>query len=200
MKIESVLRTAAVAFPLVVLFASDGIAQVVSQAEQVGAAVMAAPEDQRADATVLGYGADGKLAMLRKGTNKLICLADDPKREGFEVDCYHESLEPYMARGRELALQGVKDRNAPRWEEAKNGKLKLPGMPAILYTLSGRSYNAETGTVENEYRRSTVYIPYATPETTGFSTQASTTDPWIMYPGTAGAHIMITPPRKTSGS
>jgi len=28
---------------------------------------------------------------------------------------------------------------------------------------------------------------------------ASTVDPWIMFPGTAGAHIMITPPRKQSG-
>jgi hypothetical protein len=168
-------------------------------AQQVSAAVLAAPRDRREGATVMGWDGGGGFVTLRKGSNDMICLADDPTHEGFEVNCYHESLEPYMARGRELAAQGVKDRNTPRWEEAKAGKLKLPERPAMLYTLSGDAWDAATGKVTNEYRRSTMYVPYATAESTGLSTQGSTTDPWIMNPGTAGAHIMITPPRKSGG-
>jgi hypothetical protein len=148
---------------------------------------------------VMGWDASGRFVTLREGSNDMVCLADDPAREGFEVNCYHESLEPYMARGRELSAQGVKDRNAPRWEEAKAGKLKLPELPAMLYTLSGEAWDAATGKVTNEYRRSTMYVPFATAESTGLSTQGSTTDPWIMNPGTPGAHIMITPPRKSGG-
>jgi len=174
-------------------------AQAPPAAQQVSAAVLAAPQDRRAGATVMGYDAGGRFVTLRKGSNDMICLADDPAREGFEVNCYHESLEPYMARGRELAAQGVKERNGPRWEEAKAGKLKLPERPAMLYTLSGDAWDAATGAVANEYRRSTMYVPYATAESTGLSTTGSTTDPWIMNPGTAGAHIMITPPRRSGG-
>jgi hypothetical protein len=132
----------------------------------------------------------------------MICLADDPAREGIEVNCYHNSLEPYMARGRELTAEGVQGmrRNEIRWTEAQQGKLKLPEKPAILYTVTGSRFDASAGRLEGEYRRSTIYSPFATTESTGLSTRSSTTEPWIMHAGTAGAHIMITPPRTGGGS
>ena len=171
-------------------------AQAVPAAEQVKIAVLAAPADRRDGAHVLGYDAAGKLVTLREGTNDMVCSADDPARDGFEVACWHESIEPYMARGRQLAAEGVEgnDRNAIRWKEAESGTLRMPERPASLFILTGR-YDAATGTVQDEYRRSVLYIPFATAESTGLSTQPSDIDPWIMHPGTAGAHIMITPPR-----
>lgn len=186
---------------VVVMLPAAGVAQVVPAEAQVAAAALAAPADRRDGVTVLGYDASGELVTLRRGTNDLICLADDPAREGFETACYHESLEPFMARGRELTAQGVtgQDRIQMRYTEAESGKLKMPEQPAMLYILSGESFDAATGTVPGEYRRSSLYIPNATPESTGLSTQASETDPWIMFPGTPGAHIMITPPRARSG-
>ena len=75
-------------------------------AQQIAAAIQAAPEERRADATVMGYDESGKLVTLRQGKNDLICLADNPKSADFEVDCYQKDLEPFMARGRELAAQG----------------------------------------------------------------------------------------------
>jgi hypothetical protein len=106
-----------------------------------------------------------------------------------------------MARGRELTEQGVAgaDRTRIRYEEAESGKLKMPEQPAVLYTLTGSAYDAATNTLAGEYRRQTIYIPYATAESTGLSTQASDAAPWIMFPGTPGAHIMITPPRRSGG-
>jgi hypothetical protein len=189
-------------FVLTVLVLPEaGAAQAVSSAAQITAAALAAPVDRRDGVTVMGYDASGKLVTLRRGTNDLICLADDPERDGFESACYHESLEPFMARGRELMAAGVtgQDRTQARYREAEAGSLKMPEKPAMLYILTGASFDAATGTVANEYRRSTIYIPYATPESTGLSTQASETDPWIMFPGTPGAHIMITPPRRSGG-
>jgi hypothetical protein len=171
-------------------------AQAVPAAEQVKIAVLAAPADRRDGARVIGYDAADKLVTLREGTNDMVCSADDPARDGFEVACWHASIEPYMARGRQLAGEGVEgnDRNAIRWKEAESGALRMPERPASLFILTGQ-YDAATGTVQDEYRRSVLYIPFATAESTGLSTQPSDVDPWIMNPGTAGAHIMITPPR-----
>jgi len=166
--------------------------------EQVAGAIQAAPEERRDGAAVLGYSAEGQLVTLRKGTNDLICLADKPGDQSFSVSCYHKDLEPYMARGRELLQQGVqgKARNEYRWREVEEGKLKIPREPRLLYVLTGTGFDAATGTVKEAYLRWVIYLPFATPESTGLSTTSAPGKPWLMDPGTAGAHIMISPPKK----
>jgi len=168
-------------------------------AEQIAAAVQAAPEGRREAAKVLGYDSAGQLVVLREGSNDLVCLADTPGDEGFSVACYHESLEPFMARGRELLAQGVtgEERMKRRWQEADEGKLAMPKAPATLYVLTGSGFDPATGKVADPYLRYVVYTPWATPESTGLATSPSGPGaPWIMFPGTAGAHIMITPPKE----
>lgn len=170
---------------------------VASPADQIASAVLAAPKERRADATVLGYNAKGEVVTLRKGTNDLICLADDPTDKTFSVACYHKDLEPFMARGRELTAQGVKgkERHEMRWKEVEQGKVAMSREPRMLYVLTGTGYDAAKGEVTNPEIRWVVYVPYATPESTGLSTTPGAA-PWLMYPGTPGAHIMITPPKK----
>ena len=170
--------------------------KLLAASEQIAAAVQAAPDERRADATVLGYDETGKLVTLREGKGDLICLASNPKNPEFEVDCYHKDLEPFMARGRELSAQGLtgKGRNEKRWAEIESGTLKMPREPRTLYILEGKGYDAATGTVVKPYRRWVVYTPYATPESTGLSTMPVPGGPWLMFPGTPGAHIMINPP------
>src|SRR5216684_622154 len=165
---------------------------------QIGAAVLAAPAELRDGAAVLGYNAQGELVKLREGKNELICLANDPGKTRFSVACYHRDLEPYMARGRELLAQKVtgQKRNDIRWKEVADGKLSMPREPRTLYVLTGTGFDAGSGKVNDAYLRWVIYIPYATPETTGLSTKASDSAPWLMSPGTAGAHIMISPPKK----
>jgi len=116
--------------------------------QQVAAAVLAAPAERRADATVLGYDASGALVTLRKGAGDLICLADGPNDADFDVACYQKDLEPFMARGRELHAKGVadKERNQIRWKEVDAGTLTMPREPRALYTLTGTSYDATTNT------------------------------------------------------
>ena len=80
--------------------------QIPNKDQQIAEAVLAAPEKMRADATVLGYDANNNVVELRKGTNEMICLADNPKQNGFSVAAYHKDMEPFMARGRELKAQG----------------------------------------------------------------------------------------------
>ncbi len=175
-----------------------GAAGVPSAQVQIASAVLAAPEDMRAGAAVLGYNEQGALVTLREGKNELICLASDPKKEKFSVACYHRDLEPYMARGRELLAQGVtgKARNEVRWKEVTEGKIPFPRDPRSLYVLTGSGFDPGTGKVLDSYLRWVIYMPYATPETTGLSTKPSDGAPWLMAPGTLGAHVMINPPKK----
>ena len=165
---------------------------------QIAEAVQAAPLPERAEATVLGFTADGSLTTLREGSNELICLADDPGREGWNVACYHKSLDPYMARGRELRAEGVTDSGElarRRWAEADAGTLAMPDKPATLYVMTGDGFDAAAGSVESGFTRWVIYTPWATPEETGLPERPTGPGaPWLMFPGTAGAHIMITPP------
>jgi hypothetical protein len=172
-------------------------ADVPSVEVQIAGAVLAAPAEMRAGAAVLGFDAQGKRVQIREGKNELICLAADPSKPTFEVDCYHKDLEPFMARGRELLgekVTGAK-RNEIRFKEVEEGKVPMPKEPRTLYVLTGKSFDAATGKVENSYLRWVIYVPFATPQSTGLSTKGSEGAPWLMSPGTAGAHIMINPPK-----
>ena len=165
---------------------------------QIKTALLAAPPTERDHSTVLGYDAKGAVVTLRQGTNNLICLADDPKQKGFSVACYYQELEPLMARGRELRAQGKKAGEIMKIREAdvKTGKLKIPDK-SVLNVTTG-TVNEATGEVTDLYTRYVIYIPYATPQTTGIPLAPATSPgPWIMDPGTHHAHIMINPPKTT---
>lgn len=191
--------------PLRILLAAVCLALVPSPAHaqtpapdvQIAAALQAAPEAERAGAAVLGYAADGSVTTLRRGSNSLICLADNPGQEGWSVACYHQSIEPYMARGRELRAQGVTDGQEitrRRYAEAESGDLPMPEEPAMLYVMTGDGYDAASSTVQNPFTRWVLYTPWATLESTGLPARpAAPGQPWLMFPGTPGAHIMVTP-------
>lgn len=172
-----------------------------SAAVQIQTAVLAAPADKREHASVYGYNEKAELILLRKGSNEMICLADDPKVPGLNVASYHKDLEPFMKRGRDLKMMGKtpKEIRDIRDQETKIGKLKMPKQPTSLYvyTAKAEDFNSETGAVKNGYLRYVVYIPYATAETTGLPLKPDAAGmPWIMDPGTPRAHIMISPPKK----
>jgi hypothetical protein len=173
-------------------------AEIPAAEAQIAAAVQAAPAEMRAGAAVIGFDAQGKRTTLRAGTNELVCLASDPAKNTLEVDCYHKDLEPFMARGRELLAQGITGakRNEIRFKEVQDGTLKMPREPRTLYVLTGTRFDAATSTIENAYLRWVIYVPFATAASTGLPTKGSDGAPWLMSPGTAGAHIMISPPKK----
>ncbi len=163
--------------------------------EQIAAAVSALPDELRGGAAVLGYDAEHKLVPLRKGTNDMICLASDPAQKSFHVACYHKSMEPFMARGRELRAEGVRDAQVDtvRFAEVRSGKITMPKEPALLYQIFGGTFDPATGQVSGGRWLYVAYIPYATPASTGLSARPSDKAPWIMFPGTPKAHIMFTP-------
>ncbi|UZD24130.1 hypothetical protein PBT90_12120 [Algoriphagus halophytocola] len=165
---------------------------------QIKTAVLAAPHEKQKDASVLGYDSNGELVELKKGSNEMICIASNPTGKGFSVSCYQSDLEPFMQRGRELKQEGKSFQEIfdIREEEAKSGKLQMPKDGATLFVLSAENFDANTGKIEDTYLRYVVYLPWATPETTGLPLKPDAPGmPWIMDPGTHRAHIMITPAR-----
>ncbi|MGQ0713145.1 MAG: hypothetical protein ACT4PJ_05365 [Gemmatimonadaceae bacterium] len=168
-----------------------------SAEQQITLAVLPLPVEMRAGATVLGFGSDGKLTELRRGTGDMTCLAPNRTMERFHVACYHGSLEPFMARGRALRTSGVTGDgvDSVRFAEARSGTLAMPKEPASLYSLTGDWTTLDTSalTADGARRLFVVYVPFATGKTTGLSEKPARGTPWLMGAGTPKAHIMFVP-------
>lgn len=162
--------------------------------QQIATAVQALPAPMQAGATVMGYRTADKLETIRAGKNGMICLAQFAVEKSFHVSCYQDGMEPFMARGRELRAQGVKDPKVDtvRYAEVASGKIKMP-KAAALYQIFGKpnSWDAATGKLTDVSTLLVVYLPGATAESTGLSPQPTKIGPWIMFPGTPKAHLMI---------
>lgn len=195
------MKASIVSFLLLCTTLTYCYAQTVPSAEvQIRSAVMAAPVELRNGAMVYGYSAKGEFEILRKGTNGMVCLADDPSQKGFSVSCYHKDLDPFMERGRVLKKEGKSQTDIfnIREAEVKSGKLAMPKQPTSLfaYSTSDEKFDTTTGEVKDGYLRYVIYIPFATAESTGLPLKPDVPGmPWLMDPGTHRAHIMITPPK-----
>ena len=164
--------------------------------QQIATAVMALPESMRANATVMGWKTPGRMEVLRQGTNGMNCLAQFAVEASFHVSCYHEGMEPFMGRGRELRSQGITapaQLDSVRYKEVREGKIRMPDR-AALYQIFGdsASWDPATGKLARTRSLFVIYIPGATAESTGLPTTPQTTGPWLMNPGTPKAHIMFT--------
>lgn len=162
--------------------------------QQVAAAVLPLPKELRAGATVMGYRSPGRLETLREGTNAMICLALFVVEPAYHAACYHKGMEPFMARGRELRAAGTKgaEVDSVRFREVRAGTLAMP-KEAVMYQLFGpkKSLDVKTGRVRGAKSLMVLYMPGATAESTGLSPVPSETGPWIMFPGTPKAHLML---------
>jgi hypothetical protein len=167
-----------------------------TEAQQIASAVLPLPQEFRDHARVLGYKGDAKqLVPIRESNGPFTCLATEPNA-AFHASCYHNSMEPFMARGRSLRAEGVKGAQVDtvRFAEVKSGKIKMPSQPAALYQLFGGSYEPATNALTGAQSLFVAYIPGATAATTGMTDKPAPAGvPWIMFPGTPKAHIMLTP-------
>ena len=168
---------------------------------QIKTALLAAPPNEQADAMVWGFNNEGKWIVLKKGSGNLVCLTDDPNLKGINVACYSKKLEPFMKRGRDLMEEGKTEAQKKdiRKQEIESGKLDLPKGSHMLYVLTGtdENFDKKTGELKDGNFRYVLYVPYATIESTGLPTRPFIPGmPWLMDPGTYGAHIMISPPAK----
>lgn len=105
---------------------------------------------------------------------------------------------PFMARGRELTAEGIEgmERQETRWADADVGLIELPGRTAMVFNLSFTCEDFDPATADPTTggRLHAAYTPYITPELSGLPLSPETQEPWLMWPGKAGAHIMIAVP------
>ena len=148
-------------------------------------------ETEQATAKVIQKQGD-EWVTLREGAGPFICIADDPGADGFHTACYHESLEPYMARGRELTAQGTTGRPnvEQRMAEIEAGTLEMPGYAFLHAIYAAEGWSGDMDAVQRH--QTVIYTPFATAEDLGLPTRA-TRGAWLMAAGTANAHVMITP-------
>ncbi|MBJ7879323.1 hypothetical protein [Gelidibacter salicanalis] len=188
---------------IVVLFimgftSAIGQTEIPSTKSQIKTALYACPEMYQEGAKVLGYNQKGELVTLREGNNSMICLANDPKRDGVSVSCYSDKLEAYMARGRELVASGkgeVEKRDL-RKKEIDAGTLMMPKEPAAAYMVTAKKedHDIESGELKLSKMRYVLYKPYMSGAETGLPTKPSAPGmPWLMDADTHRSHIMITP-------
>ena len=167
--------------------------------QQIASATHILPEDLRAGATVVTYdAATGARKVLRQGTNFIEC---QPRMaDGFER-CYHKSLAPRRDFEAKLHAQKKTDDDIQKAVAAAIKDGTLPQPPKGL--MSYRGFD-KTDRIQNLWVMS---LPNATPEAVGVSTVSQRDAalaghglPWMMLPGTPGAHIMIpiNPPVKSS--
>src|SRR5216110_887378 len=174
-------------------------AQQASVNQQIAEAVQVLPHDLQAGATVVTYdAATGARTVLRQGTNFVEC---QPRMaDGFER-CYHKSLAPRRDFEAKLRAQKKTDDEIQKAVAAaiKDGTLPQPPKGMMSY----RGFD-KTDRIQHLWVMS---LPNATPESVGVSTVSQRDAalegkglPWMMLPGTPGAHIMIpiNPPTKNS--
>lgn len=161
-----------------------GLAQKDTESKQITEALLPLPEPLRDGATVVLEAVPGKRVVLRKGTNSIICRANTTT-PGFNVYCYQEEMDTFWTRVAQLALEGKSTAEIldTLSAEVASGKLKsLTGV--ALYRLSGES-------PESSLPIMSIFVPYATSESTGLSAERNHYRPWLMWAGTPFAHVMI---------
>ena len=153
--------------------------------DQIAEATLAAPEPLRDGARVIVRDAEGRPTILRAGTNSLVCEPDGPQ-PGFGVECYHRSFQPVMDWTYRRLAEGAR---TYREAYADGGPEADINAGAMQYALIG-------STEEDAVATMSIKLPYATADSTGLPTEERSTGPWLMWAGTAAAHIMfaIKPP------
>jgi hypothetical protein len=152
--------------------------------KQIAEALLPLPDSLRGGATVVVDSTPGNRTVLRNGTNAVICHADTPA-PGFAIRCHHKDMDAFFTRTEQLLAEGKSeaDLRDTLSAEIKAGKLKVAAGSAE-YVLSGPFF-------EGALPIMAVFLPNATAESTGLSTEPSGYRPWLMWAGTPMAHVML---------
>jgi hypothetical protein len=153
-------------------------------------AVLPLPEDLRAGAAVFTYDpATGARKVLREGRNALEC---QPRGDDGFTWCYNKVSAPRRDLQAKLRAQKKTDKEIQEAvaEAAKAGTIPPTPFGTMSYRLYGKKDRIQLLWV--------LSVPNATPESIGVSEGSQRDEalkgqgvPWLMLPGTPGAHIMI---------
>lgn len=175
-------RTSAV---IVLLALSSGLlAQAPDPA--IEKALLAAPRQMQAAATVIKWKSDFSYDTLRKGTNRMVCYErpTQPGAQPFSVECTSlGNLERIAQSLKTETIQDPKERQAAFEALEKAGKWTKPEFGSVYYSM--------TGADQAQARlHATIAVPGATAKSLGMPEDGTQGGAWIMNSGTSAAHIM----------
>jgi hypothetical protein len=154
-----------------------------SQAD-VDKALLAAPANQRDQATVIRWKSDLTYDTLRKGTNRLVCYdrSGQPAQQPFSIEC--TSLGNLERVAQNLKIEAMGDQRQAMFAAAeKDGTRVKPEYGSVWYHVMG----ADRASARPHM---TIAVPGATTASTGLADNPKMGGVWIMNAGTSTAHLM----------
>ena len=173
---------------LIILSVLAFSAMVFAQAsqEELDKALLAAPANLKAAATVIKWKSDFTYDTLRKGTSRLVCYdrSGQPGQQPFAAECTSIGNLERVAQSLKIEAMGDKDKVKAAFESAeKAGQWAKPEFGSVWYHVSGPSKDQTRTHV-------TVAVPGATEKTMGLPENGQKGGVWIMNAGTSAAHLM----------
>jgi len=158
-----------------------------AQADQaaIDKALMAAPAQLKAAATVIRWKADYTYDTLRQGTNALVCYDESglPGEPAFKVECTMKGNLPRAAQNLKFeAMTDAKARQAALDAAEKDGTRVKPEFGSVWYHAMGDAANPRM--------HLTIAVPGATSASLGLPDNNKSGGVWIMNAGTTTAHLM----------
>jgi hypothetical protein len=149
-------------------------------------ALMAAPGQLKAAATVIKWKADYTYDTLKKGTNKLVCYDKSgmPTAQPFYVEC--TSLGNLDRVAQNLKFEAIADKAASKaaFDKAEaDGTRVKPEFGSVWYHQMGAD-------ADHLRTHMTIAVPGATTQSTGLPSDNKSGGVWIMNAGTTTAHLM----------
>ena len=153
-----------------------------SDEDIIKSAMSAAPEAISKNATIIDVSADGKIRVVRKGSNNFTCMADNPNTPGPDPMCA--------------------DRNAMLWVDAWLKKKTPPkNKVGFMYMLSGGTDASNTDpyaqkpTANNNWVETGPHVMIVGAkglvDNYPRGAKPDTTQPYVMWGGTRYEHLMI---------
>lgn len=148
-------------------------------------ALLAAPRQMQAAATVIKWKSDFTYDTLRKGTNKLVCYERPTQsvQQPFSVECTSLLNLERVAQSLKTETTDAKDRQAAFEALERAGKWAKPEFGSVFYNMTG----ADAATAR---MHATIAVPGATTKSFGLPEDGTQGGAWIMNAGTSAAHIM----------
>ena len=161
------------------------LAQAPDQAA-IDKALLAAPAQLKAGATVIKWKPDYTYDTLKKGTNRLVCFDKSglAGQQAFSIEC--TSLANLDRAGQNLKFEAMPDAKAKQAAldaAEKDGTRAKPEFGSVWYHLMGTD-------AEHTRTHMTIAVPGATTKTLGLPESGTQGGVWIMNAGTTTAHLM----------
>ena len=147
-------------------------------------ALMAAPGQLKAGATVIKWKADYTYDTLKKGTNKLVCYDKSgmPAAQPFMVEC--TSLGNLDRVAQNMKFEAMPDKGKAAFDKAEtDGTRVKPEFGSVWYHLMGAD-------PEHTRTHMTIAVPGGTTQSMGLPSDNKSGGVWIMNAGTTTAHLM----------